>query len=147
MTKFSSYQFLEYIAALLFFLALEPSITWRISKFVILSPLIIVLMSKIDIKEGASRFLFVMFFLILSIIPISHGNSLFGFLFYTSVVVVPFLKKKFALHTYQIFKKLFAVITGISIIVWVMAIILQVDVPYTIIEPLNEIKDYKYRRY
>lgn len=147
MAKFSSYTLLEYITALLFFLSLEPSITWSINKFFILCPLIIVLFLNIDISNKTNKRLFVIFFLLLSIIPISHNNSLFGFLFYTTVVVVPFLKKSFAINTYQIFKKLYAIITGLSIIVWVMAIIMQLNIPYSIIDPLNDLKDYSYRSY
>lgn len=142
-----SYSFLEYLAAFLFFLVYRPSFTWGMSDFLILIPLAGVLLLHLELRNKSRQALFLFFFMTLAIIPIAHGASIMGFLFYTVFAVVPFLKEGFVLHTFKISRFVFAVVTGISLVVWVMVMGMQIDLPHTVIPPLNELKDYNYLSY
>ena len=137
----------EYIAAFLLFLVFRPSFTWEMNVFFILIPLAGVLILKVDLKEKSKLLLFLFFFLTLSIIPVAHGASVLGFLFYTVFAVIPFLKKDFAIGTFHLFRTLMAGITAISLIVWVMVVRLQIDLPHSVIPPLNDLKQHFYLSY
>ena len=138
---------LEFITAILFFIMLEPSFIWGIDTFFIKYLLLFIMMIKTDLRSSGYLGLFLFFFFIISIIPITHGHNIIGFLAYVMFAFIPFVRKTFALRTFSIFRSILASVTTISILVWIAVIVLRINLPYTVIEPLNELKDYKYLSY
>ena len=147
MIKQFDYKLIEYISAFLFFLTLRPSFAWSMSHIVYMTLLFLVLLPKINLREKNNSALFLMFFVILCIVPVMHGSKINTFLYYTMFSIVPFLKRKFAMNTFHVFRIGLAVITAISLIVWFLVVILQIDLPHSVIAPLNSLKSYKYLSY
>lgn len=137
----------EFFTAILIFLLMEPGIMWGIDPTLFRIALIFVLLLKLDLRERTDLILFVFFFLLLSINPISHNYSLFGFVYFTTLALIPFANNIFLSYSFRLFKWLLSIVTLISLIFWILIIIVGIDFPYTVIDPLNELKDYTYRSY
>lgn len=141
-------KFFEITIALLFFIMLRPSFTWGYSNFLMLQYLLLaLLMFKVDLKDKGNIPLFLGFLVALSIIPISKGNNIFGFLSVVFFVFIPFLNKEFGYNVLRIFKIILVVVSSISILVWLLVVVVNVDLPHSVIPPLNSLKSYNYISY
>lgn len=137
----------EILMAFLFFLLMKPGFMWGFDPTFIRTLLIFVLLLKLDVYENKHLYLLFFFFVTLSIYPISHHNSIFGFIYFTTLALIPFSKKQFILSSFRFYKRLLACITFISLVIWLLVVVLGIDLPYSIINPLNELKTYNYRSY
>lgn len=138
----------EITIAILLFLVMQPYFIWGIGNFVLIKyALLALLMLKLDFKNPENIPLLFIFVLVLSIIPISKGTNLYGFLSVTFLAGIPFLQKQFAYNVLKIFKTIIVIVTAISIMVWVLVMIVHVNLPSTVIPPLNSLKSYDYIAY
>lgn len=136
-----------YLVAFIMILLMQPGFMWGIDPFPIRILLILILLINLDIHEDKQSLLLFFFFCVLSIYPVTHDNSLFGFIFFTTLAFIPFVKKRILSYSFLIFKKLLAYLTLVSLIMWILVVVLGVNLPYTVVSPLNELKDYDYRSY
>jgi hypothetical protein len=137
----------EFLTALIIFLLMQPGIMWGIDPTLLRTVLIFVMMLKLDIHEKKNMTLLFYFFAVLSIYPITHHNSLFGFIYFTTLALMPFMRSRHLSYSFLLFKRILAYITLISIIFWIIVVVLRIDLPHTIINPLNELKTFNYRSY
>lgn len=144
MTKYLKYNLLEYLTAFLFFLNLRPYFTWGTSHVIYMTLLFLILLPNISLREKSNSTLFLLFVLILCIIPVTHGSPFRTYMNYIMFSIVPFLNKRYTLNTFHIFRFLLAIITVTSLLMWLFVVVIQIDIPYTEIAPLNSLKSYNY---
>lgn len=137
----------EFLSAVLFFLSMQPGFMWSANPTFIRVVLIFILLYKLKLKERGNILLLILFFLVLSIYPITHNNSLFGFIYFTTLALIPFSDSRFLLDSFSFFRKILAVLTVVSLVLWILVTILDVDLPYEVLEPLNDLKNYVYHSY
>lgn len=139
---------LEIIVAVLLFLMLRPSFTWSWNMIPIQYALWILMACLFDFKEKNNILLFLFLFVIISIVPITRNYNIFGIVtFVLSAVFIPFARKDSNLIVFNFFKYLVVVTLAMSIIVWFAIVVFQRQLPYTVIEPLNDLKNYNYISY
>lgn len=141
------YSVIEILIAVLMFLMLRPSFTWTWNMTLIQYALFLLIALQFDFKEKDNIPLFVVFLLIVSIVPIAHGVNLFGLLAGSFLAFIPFAKKDSLLKSFDILKYGIAALMSISIAVWIAVVVFQVYLPSQVIEPLNELKEYNYMSY
>ena len=101
------------------------------------------------IKNGTNNnWFFSLLFLLVSLLyAYLNAKNFNGFLFILAIPLMVFTKNRFLYDTYSAFKLLMAFIMGISIIVYILVVFLNVPIPYNVIEPLNEDKNEVFLHY
>ena len=145
MNKIKTLLSIETLAAVLFFLMLQPVFVWRVNMFFITYLLVFILILNYDISRK-NNILFFFLLLILSIVPIHGGRNIFGLLSVILFAFIPFVKVNFLNKTYRVFKLIFVIITAISLFIWI-GLFLGISFPSTVVPPLNDLKTYNYLSY
>lgn len=147
MHKRRSFPIFEMFIAILFFVMLHPSFTWGIDVTYIQYFLLSLMFFMTDWKRQGNIGLMVFFAMVMMIIPITHGTNINGFISYVLLTFVLFTKRQFALQTFYLFKKILVIVTFVSILTWLLVVIVKIDIPHTIVKPLNDLKSYTYSSY
>lgn len=142
-----NFSIIEIITAVLLFLLLRPSFTWTWNMTLIQYLFFLIVIVQFDFKERNNVFFLFIFLIIVCIVPIAHGQNIFGILVSAFLAFIPFVKKESMLKTFDILKYIVATVIAISIMVWFAVVIFQVYLPSRVIEPLNELKEYNYLSY
>lgn len=139
------------ITAVLLFLFLDPYFTWTLQRttnlyFFLELLLLLLFYLNSDIKSKGRGTLFAIFAILIILSALNSGLNVFGMMGIVCFMFVPFAKEQFARRTFDYFLTIYAVVVGISAIVWMFS--LSGIVPSTgVIEPLNQLKSYNYTTY
>lgn len=141
------YSIVEILISILMFLMLRPSFTWAWNMTLIQYFLFFLIAFQFDSKEKNNIALFCFLFVIISIVPIAHGSNILGIFATVLLAFVPFMRKDSSLRCFELFKFIIVAVMTVSIVVWFAVVVFQISLPYTVIEPLNELKEYNYMSY
>ncbi|MEG1586939.1 MAG: hypothetical protein RR346_08690 [Bacteroidales bacterium] len=137
------------VAAVLLFLWLNPYFAWSLSKysfFLYTVPLIgIFWYYTPGIKQNDGIYLMV-FICILLIAALSARSTFNGVISMVILSIIPFASSIFLIQTYRKFRNIYSVLILVSIIVWIL-VMSGFAIPYKMIAPLNNLKDYNYIAY
>lgn len=98
------------------------------------------------IMNRTDKWLMALFGTIIVIYPFVGGQNFNVFVSIFPLLFIPFATDAFNKKVYENYLNIYCVIIGLSLIVWVFALIGALS-PMRIIKPLNELKDYNYRVY
>lgn len=140
----------EWIVAVILFVMTNPFFLW----FAPVKTVAVILFygvslyhsAPINKRQRTGFFLLTIFYLL---VAIRYGPALS--MIYTMAIPIVFLiDKSFLCRCFDKFIKIFAVLITISIVVYVMVAILQMNLPHTQIKPINSLKEedgFLYNRY
>ena len=132
------------------FLLTQPYFIWGLSVQVKLCIQIVPIMFfLLHNNFSSNRKNLVLFVSLLSLLLFSvllQRLSFYYGLFMVSFAIIPFVKYGYAHKTYTSFRIIYAIFLSVSLVVWLL-VLLGVTFPYTIIEPLNPLKQYNYSAY
>lgn len=138
-----------WLLAFLVFLNFQPYIVWHIGAwgYLITIPTILALLFNSDNKAFGQPF-FVFWVITVLFAAICGRNNILGIMMMLLSTCLLFTLRESALS--NVYKKLhiiYAVTITISMVMWVLVVILSVSIPYHIVEPIVQIKDYNYTVY
>lgn len=137
------------IASILLFLMMRPYFTWGLNgsyvQIIFVYPLAGLFLLKCKITKQNILYAF-LFFIILLLASICQDRNIMGIASMLVLVTVPFTSKQFMVGVYDKYKIIYAVVVGLSMIVWLL-VVLGFDIPGRVIAPLNDIKSYNYTAY
>lgn len=140
------WDYIRIIAALLFFLELQPYFMWGFTGTPMLLgvtlPLVLILVHHTNNKNLPTAMIFALLTLFDALMA---GASFFGCISAVLVAVL-FVCPNYLDDIYECFHLLYSVLIGFSSIIWVM-VMLGVSLPYNVLPPLNSLKDYDYAQY
>ena len=146
MIKKSGKDYLKIIAAILFFLELQPYYMWNYTGTPMLLgvtlPLILIIYShakKTHIQTSIAFALLTIFCAIL------EGHNFFGCVSLTMVAIL-FICPNYLNEIYKYFHSFYTLLIGISAIIWVLVLI-GAPLPFNVIPPLNSLKTTDYYQY
>lgn len=130
----------------LLFMRTMPCYLWAYEDF--LRPLCAILIMAFCVtnlsKEKWTKLIFLLIAsaYIWATVFVDHSGvvTLFNFL---AFAFIPTLKKEVVFETYRVFRKIFVIIMGLSIVNYIL-VLLGIDFMGVVIDPLNKLKDYKY---
>lgn len=138
----------SYIFAFCLFMSAPPFFIWHsISALYFILICSLLAIKNNGLKSQIHFVYFVMFFFIYLFIFIKNDTTLFG---YISIMFVPTLfvsSSDFLSKIFKAFINLYSFFLIPSIIIFIIVFIVGIDLPHTVIQPLNELKDYKYLQY
>ena len=143
--------FWPFVTASLLFLFLKPYFVWDLFHAKYASLLLTTILAclfavHLDLKSNANKLLFFMFFSVIALSSFLIGQNVIGLAFSLIVCVIPFGKTSFYHKTFDCFLTIYAVIIGISGIVWILSLTGMIA-PYKVIAPLNDLKQISYSVY
>lgn len=137
------------IGGLLLLLTMRPYMTWglkgSLAQIALFLPLAILFVLNYEMSKRNVLYLSV-FALILLLAAISQDRNLIGLLSMVLLGAVPFATKKFMINVYDKYKTIYAIVVGISMLVWLL-LFFGIEIPGKIIAPLNTLKSYNYIAY
>ena len=144
-------QFTAILASLFVLFFCKPYFVWNIYlnsyiRLIILGLMSILFGLNCDIKTKQRFFLFVAFFALLSVMPLTQGANIVGFAASVIVCTIPFLRKEFAISIYKSFLTIYSILVGLSAIVWILTFFDVVPILGDI-QPVDISKDYNYTVY
>lgn len=146
--KLSLTNFIYLIIGALLFLLMDPYFIWSISsnKTIISIIPIIFFWFNIEYFTYKKLSLFIFFIIILFLAAIVTNSNIIGILTMLLISAIPFVKRTVLLSVYRNYRCIYIFFISISMIIWLFVII-GVNIPYSIIEPLNVLKTHKYLSY
>lgn len=144
----SSNSKVAYIVAVLLFFRCQPYFLWGVEDIsrIIISILIPVLSIRYIDLSGKNKQVFLLFFVSFLLVGIIRGSDILRVFNLVLLAIIPVLNKKFATSIYGHFKSIFVFFLSISILFYCIVLISDWQ-SNNIIEPLNELKGYKYYQY
>lgn len=136
------------LMAVLIFIKCRPYFVWEISEILSLSISVIFAVMTffyIDLKNSKRKVAFCILFTAYFLLSIFR-NAHLGTLLNISLVFIPFIRYEYLSKIYDLFKTILSVCYLISIIS-LITILLGLQQPLGMIEPLNELKTYGYLEY
>lgn len=136
------------LVAILILITFQPYFTWF---FPISLSGIATYVSAIFILKYRKKYIqpcSLILFLLYLFISIRGQFSFFGFIANFCVISIVLARKEFIVMVFEQFRKIYAVVTGLSLIVYILVLFAGVNLPYQELEPLNSDKiDVYYRTY
>lgn len=136
------------ILAILLFFTTQPYFIWPYIQFLVFVSLAISLfcLLQIDIKSSRRKMPFFILFIAYLILSIRRGAQIGGTLLYLSLSFIPYIKASLLKNTYKCFYVIIVFVFAISILSYI-SVGIGLQTPIGQIEPLNDIKNYKYLEY
>jgi len=139
----------SWLLAFLIFLNFLPYFVWHIGdwSYLITLPTILILFLNSDFKAVTKPY-FVFWILTIIVAALCSRNNILGVIMMPLTYGLVFsLKEQYLTKTYNKLYIIYSVTILISMFMWVLVVILSISVPYRVVEPLVEIKDYNYAVY
>lgn len=144
------YSIKTYFAAVLIFTVVPAFYVWHSSLFPVCCVLLpLVVLSDVLIHGFNTKSVIAVFCLIMMQIwyIIAGDLTIFGAILVLSITPCLLVKKDFLIQVYNAFLQVFAVLMSLSILSYILVILLGVDLPHAVIEPLNQSKTETYYLY
>jgi hypothetical protein len=138
-----------FVVALYIFLALRPVFTWSLPENFMMYLQIIptaIIAIRLELKKKGNLAYFLAFCALFLFVCLLRGYNMAFTVRNLSLAIIPFVKKRFVVKSIDYFRKLYAMVIGFSLI---MFLLLSLGVPIhgQVIPPLNTFKDYNYISY
>ena len=144
----------EYVIAVLILCTIPPYFLWNY--YSIANPIITISIFIISIicnyhrinKVSPFNFhLYIAVAILFAYIAVRNGDSIQAFLSLQLKACLLLFPSVFLSGIFNKFCKLYSALLIPSIIAYILVVILNIDIPYHIIDPLNELKNYNYKVY
>lgn len=136
--------FVQWLAAILMFLQLEPYFVWPLHTYIVYYntvPLLLILAAHSNFLRIS---LYEILFVALAILAaFCAGSNFLGIVMSILLVLFFLCDKKFLIDVFVKFRIIYVFLIAVSMIVWFMLSI-GISFPYRIVSPLNSLKDYNY---
>lgn len=136
------------IIAILLFFRCQPYLLWGVEDIarIIISILIPILSIRFVNLNGKNKIVFILFFTSFLIVGFVRGSDILRITNLVLLALIPVLRKNFVYDIYGYFKSIFVFTLSISLVVYLIVLVTNWE-SHIIIEPLNELKEYKYYQY
>lgn len=140
--------FKEILLAVLIFLACQPVFVWNYGiTYALSSALIFVFFfNRVDTKRNGNIFFLFVFCSAYLLLPILRSSNIATVLMYLAFAIIPCLDSKIIKGAYDYFRVLLIITFSLSIITLIL-IFIGVPLSYSVIEPINQLKQYSYIYY
>lgn len=132
--------------AFLLLLMMQPYFVWGAKLTAIKFLFFLLIIPYLKFRKKIEIQLLILIFFAYFIIPIHREQNLIGIAEFVLLSLIPFIKDRFVYQTFCCFSIIYATINAISLIVWGL-VWSGMNLPGEIIEPLNELKPWKYIAY
>lgn len=142
---------LPLLSAILLYFFANPYFVWNLwdttyGRIILTGVLSLIFTLSIGIKENGRVRLFILLLLLLAYTAYTNGSNLIGFVASVITCVLPFSKESYARSTLDYFVTIYAVVIATSGVIFILSLLNFAPVIGTL-EPLNELKTYKYTLY
>lgn len=138
-----------WLLAFLLLLNIQPYFVWHIGKFqnLIITVLLIGSLFFHARKNKMSEGLTICWVFVTILASFCARNNVFGFIMLLTTSMIFAIDSRTLAKTYRNFYLLYTSLIAISIIIWILVVLLGVNIPYKIVDPLISIKEYNYSIY
>ena len=132
------------LVAVFVFITFQPYFTWYFPISLSGVATYISAIFFIKYKKPNNSPTVIILFLLYVYVSIRGGFSFLGALANLCLVPMIMTRENFLVQVFEKFRKLYSILIGISLLVFILVVFLQINLPYQILEPLNSSKEEAY---